>query len=229
MPKSKYTKKKKTYKKKYRQTKLSLPIGGFGKTKMVKLRYCEENKIDAPSTGVGVQVYRATSLFDPNFTGTGLQPSNFDRWMANYDHYTVISAKITITPIFATFANPTPPGYLGVLVSDSGTRAASLTPMNLLEQKLVSSHKFASQVTAGFPKVAQVSRAVSITKFFNIGKKAILASSEHRGSATSSPTDNAFFEVFVASMVGNNPTNLNFLTEIEYVAILTEPKPTDAS
>lgn len=56
--------------------------------------------------------FRLNSLFDPDFTGTGSQPTTFDQWMTLYDRYRVIacdvdltlSASDGVTPIVAAFA-----------------------------------------------------------------------------------------------------------------------------
>lgn len=40
-------------------------------------------------------VFSCNNMFDPDFTGTGHQPSYFDTLAGIYDHYTVIASKIT--------------------------------------------------------------------------------------------------------------------------------------
>lgn len=46
-------------------------------------------------TGLASYLFSCNGLFDPNITGTGHQPMYFDQMTAIYDHYNVVSAKIT--------------------------------------------------------------------------------------------------------------------------------------
>jgi len=41
--------------------------------------------------------FRANSLFDPDFTGTGSQPTTFDQWMTLYDRYRVLAMEADVT------------------------------------------------------------------------------------------------------------------------------------
>jgi len=41
--------------------------------------------------------FRINSLFDPDFTGGGQQPTTFDQWMTLYDRYRVLAAEVDCT------------------------------------------------------------------------------------------------------------------------------------
>jgi len=41
--------------------------------------------------------FRLNSLYDPDFTGTGSQPTTFDQWMALYDRYRVLGVDVDLT------------------------------------------------------------------------------------------------------------------------------------
>lgn len=75
----------------------ALPIGGFPRTKVVKLRYVEQTTLTPGAGNVPTHQYRANSCFDPDLTGTGHQPLFYDQWAAIYDHYTVLGSKITVS------------------------------------------------------------------------------------------------------------------------------------
>lgn len=41
--------------------------------------------------------FRLNSLYDPDFTGGGAQPTTFDQWMALYDRYRVFACEVDLT------------------------------------------------------------------------------------------------------------------------------------
>lgn len=41
--------------------------------------------------------FRLNSLYDPDFTGSGSQPTTFDQWMALYDRYRVLGVDVELT------------------------------------------------------------------------------------------------------------------------------------
>jgi hypothetical protein len=62
----------------------------------VKLIYREAVAFSQAGGAVGDNVYRGNSLFDPDLTGTGGQPSGFDQWAAFYATYTVLGSKCEV-------------------------------------------------------------------------------------------------------------------------------------
>ena len=93
------------YKPKYRSKKpqrkykpqRSLALSGFPQSKVVRLRYVEAIGINPVITGNGFYVFRANSIFDPNYTGVGHQPMGHDEWSQSYNHYAVLGSKIKVT------------------------------------------------------------------------------------------------------------------------------------
>jgi hypothetical protein len=94
-------------------------LGGMPPRVRVRLKYAQLNTVGAIWV---TQVFRGNSCFDPDFTGTGGQPYNYDDWSVFYNRYRVIrcSAKLTIT-------NKTSGSFHGTFVaypSNSSTVAA---------------------------------------------------------------------------------------------------------
>lgn len=206
-----------------------MPIGGFPKRKLVRFRYVQEKTIDAGIAPIGVQVFRANGMFDPDLTGTGHQPSNFDVWINSasgiYDHFTVLGSKITVSPVQSGQGSNSPGAYFGILLSDSGTRASSMTIEEIMENKLCKFSRVPVGIATGYNRNT-LTRGFSAKKFF--GRKnssSIIGDVQMRGSASADPTEQAFYELFVGSVAGTDPAAQSFLIEIEYIAMLTEPKP----
>lgn len=218
--------------KRFQPNRMDLVLGGFPKSKMVKLRYVEELQLDAASGVPAVHVWRANSLYDPNSSGVGHQPSNFDTWSNIYDHYTVLGSKITVQYVPDSSTSITP-AFVGIALSDSGTTVAGSSTTELLERKLTQSSRRSVGLISSYA-FKPIVHTFSASKFFGRPKNVLIGDGTYRGKmgnfgTGSDPSEQAFYEVFTTSINGNNPGIVNFLVTIDYVAVLTEPKPTDSS
>lgn len=71
---------------------------GFPDRMLVPLRFFSYPTITTVAAGVaGMQVYRGNSLFDPDLTGTGVQPLGFKYWDQVYNTYAVRASKISLS------------------------------------------------------------------------------------------------------------------------------------
>lgn len=210
--------------------KTYLPVGGFANSKLVKLRYVDTVTLDAGAGSYAVNEFRANSLFDPDKSGVGHQPSNFDRLALLYDRYTVLGAKCTVHWVPLSSAILSPPPVLVLHLSEDGsdiaTAHASGGINNILEQpRLRASTKYIG-VYNGNETV--LTKKFSAKKFF--GVKNLIGQSPYTADITASPTEGAFFEVgCVSPDNAANPASVTLRVEIEYIAMMTEPKLADAS
>lgn len=80
--------------------------------KFFKLGYTDEGSISVGSSGVlgSVQKYNLNSVFDPDVTNAGHQPSGFDQIANFYYRYKVVGCKIQLS-LFA----PTADNFIGVM------------------------------------------------------------------------------------------------------------------
>lgn len=79
------------------------------------LRYNETIALTNTAGLAAHYIFRANSIFDPNFTGTGHQPYGHDSYQAIYNHYKVNYATIVITPVYAA------DGMIGCTITDDTT------------------------------------------------------------------------------------------------------------
>lgn len=194
---------------------------GLPKSYTTRLHYSSEITLN-PTTGAMVPyVYRANSLFDPDYTGVGHQPYGFDQLMTWFDHYTVIGSKITVT-VFNNGTTHNTPGYVTVLLSDSGTAAGSYSSIEHMMEGKQRGNVVCGGLGNPAPTFKYAHKKFSAKKFFH--KKALVGASQYRGDASNNPTEGAYFEVVAASMVGNDPGPITCLVNIEYIAVFTEPK-----
>lgn len=187
----------------------------FPKQFTTKLRYETSVDVDPPLGGTASHLFRANSVFDPDFTGVGNQPRYFDQIMPLYDHFTVIGAKITVK-----VANPhTTPYIVGVQLNGNGTTVANIN--DLIEQRN-STYKWIGHAYAN-TAINQITKKFSTKKFLGISKP--LAEDDLRGSISANPNEGAYFAVTVGSHdPAVNGLALPLRIIIDYIVVFTEPR-----
>ena len=188
-------------------------------SKVVKLRYCTTISRN-PALGVAsTYIFRANSLFDPDFSSIGHQPMGFDQWATFYDHYTVVGSKITANFMSSNSSATTGSAIVGVYLKDS---SAAITDVTTLMEQTNVGYKVMTASAAG--QKATVSKGFSTKKFFGI--RDIRDNRQLLGAPMSqNPTEDAYFHVFVGPTDGGtDPDTVHIVVTIEFMAILTERK-----
>lgn len=208
-----------------------LPLGGFGSKYTARLRYVESVSLNPSVTTPAYQVYRANSVYDPNFTGLGHQPSNYDRLTAIFDRYTVIGSKLKVYPVWTGNSNLVP-GTLAVKLSEGGVDLATAHAAgginNVLEQPRLTRSLRNLGNAQNFNSRLPLVSTFSATKFF--GTKNIVGVPPYSADWNANPNEDAFYEIAYMSPDGlGNPDSMTFRIEIDYIVIFTEPKITDNS
>lgn len=207
------------------------PLGGFPTSMKVRLKYVETFSLNPSASVASIQVYRANSLFDPNLTGVGHQPSNFDKLATIYDRYTVVGSKIRIYPNWLSSSAVSPPPVVVCALTEDGTDLATVYTAggvdNVLEQPRIT--RFIKPLTnANVGGRSSIVKTFSGKKFFKV--KSLIGVSPYTADIAANPSEGAFFEIGAFSPDGSvDPASQSFRVEIEYIAIFTEPKLTDAS
>ena len=217
-------KKKKPYRKvaRYRRKRYSTPLGGFPNSKMVKFRYIETITLDPATNAVAPYVFRANSIYDPDYSSGGHTPPNYVTWMTLYNHWTVLGSRISMSPC-PNSTTATTQGIYGIMLSDAGNKVASQASINgLLEQGKVSYQRTPTGVQNAPSTSTRVVKNFSASKFFGRPKNVLINDGTYRGGTSSNPSEIAYFECFYASIAANNPGAMTFLVQIDYVAILNE-------
>lgn len=224
---------KKTNKRRRRRKKpRRISLGGFPRTKMVRLRYVQQIRLNATPTAPAVVAFRANSLYDPYVSGVGHQPANFDRLSAIYQNFTVLGSRIRCTNInpetvaisgiqgvlLAADPNAIAEIYLATGITSTG--ADSVMEQSLQGNKLQSyGTRTGAQVT---PLV--IKNYFSAKKFFHRTASAVISSGNCSHTALANPEMEAFFLVYALPIQNTDPGNLTVLCEIEYIAMCTNPE-----
>lgn len=220
----KYTKKSKA---RYRRRRYTFrPQGilktGFPRTTMVKLRYVDSCDLDPGAGTVAQHVFSANSCFDPNVTGFGHQPMNFDEWSSLYNHYVVVGSKITATLHLGTGVGANG-SLFGINLQDD--TSVSTDPSTLMEQSLTK-YKLANYAnTQNSGNGSVVTKGFSCKRFFNIANPTDNITRVGAGIG-SSPIEAANFIVFFGPPPGvvTDYTSVNATVVIDYIVMFSEPK-----
>lgn len=195
---------------------------GFPRTTMVKLRYVDGFSLDPGVGSLAYHAFVANSCYDPNNSGVGHQPMNFDMWSALYNHYIVVGAKITAT--LSDHTGQQSGGHIfGVYLSDDlvfPTTATHMMEQGLCRYKI---GNITPGVNSGFGLKARCT--FSAKKFFNITN--ITDNVGGLGADVSaSPIDPAYFVVFTGPTPGSSTdlTSVVCTVVIDYIVIFSEPK-----
>lgn len=214
---------KRRYKKKYNPRKFNrnkdLTLikepknGGFPKSVFTKLRYVWNGTLNPGAGGINaIQVFRANSVYDPDYTGAGNQPRGFDEWMAVYDHFYVKRSKIKVT-----FHNGdgSLENIVGVALRDDFATEAN--PVDYQEQdckwRLIG-------------RVNSSDNHCVIRKYYNYAKQnySKYTDDQNKGSVAGDPSEVGYFHCFAGQPWGSDSTNIYVTAEIIYDVLFTELK-----
>jgi hypothetical protein len=184
-------------------------------TLRTKLKYAEHVVITGTSGALGLYVFNASSLYDPNYTGTGHQPRGFDQLMPLYDHFVVTKSRAKVqfvpTSTSATMA--------GIAVSATVNNQGDWD--DYAEGPYSVCGALDAAVTSGGLRVLQLDISYDAKK--NLGIPDPLTADKLQGTISANPVDNAFYHIFIQHAGETNSVSCNVLVEIEYECAFIEP------
>lgn len=214
-----------------RVIKPRIPQNGLRLTETVKLRYSEQISVSNP-VGGSVYNFRATSLYDPNKTGTGHQPLGFDQMSAKYNHYVVLGARILVQPVVAGTgsAEGDRPAYFMVKTSDNGdkdydsvshlieaTGKAPKINQNYVYNQLSKPHGSRNMMP-------QDIATYSARKWFRTNP---ITHEDLKALVNANPVEEICFQIYTMPMLDSTVASsdtVNYQITIEYIATFLEPK-----
>lgn len=214
--KRKYKKKKKDYGNKYASTVVMKNPTGMADRTLLKMKYVERVSLADGVGGVGaIQVYRANSVYDPDYTGTGAQPLSLDQWANFYNYYKVLGCKIDVKafPLTSTVANancilaivPTPT----IMTVTTDTITASQMPY--------AKTFFVGPANGGV--IGHASQYMSTKKIF--GKKDV-DDEEYKALLSASPQNAWYYNIIADAVDGLSTFDIDLIVTVTYYIELTE-------
>jgi len=219
------TYKRKAYKAKRRPLRIprSPPGQGLPNQIICKFRYAEEINIDA--TTISAYVFRANSLYDPNYTGTGHQPAPYDQMKLFYKKFKVIGSKITVRPTQKDTNYEQLCAYCGIINSKTGADYASYSGVeNILESKWGKRFKLVGAYTSKGAANKADAAYVSSTWSLKRDETRLASDNDFSHPSATNPTEARYFELVNMSVALNNPAQFFYLVTIDYIAICMDPE-----
>lgn len=193
---------------------LQYPPGLFPTTAKATLKYSESIAFDSSDSTPVLQVMSGNGLYDPNITGTGLQPLGFDQWMSIYNHYRVSACRcVIICPSQAT-----PDNIIAVTFSATSSALSQSHIASFAEMPYTTIQNSPSNFYGGQKLITPW---YSVKNFYRL--KSIVGADDLAGTASSNPADGVFFHINVGALSGN-PPSVSLLITIEYRVEFFEPK-----
>jgi len=187
------------------------------------LRYAQTNVIDVANFGTNQQVFRANSLYDPDYTGGGHQPNGFDQLIAAYNHFTVLRARLRVRVLqVGSGGGVIEPGAIVLAWSDSGTFMASQAdyPACIEKRNVLASAFYGSSTSTG--NTFTLTGSLDILKLLRKKQDELVEMANLRGSSAANPAEIYFLEVGLFSF-SSNPGAITVISDIEFDSVFTEP------
>jgi len=208
-PRGKYT--KRAYR---RRPYIANNLSGMPKTRRAILRYADQLGLTSSTGSLASHVFRANSIYDPDYTAAGHQPMGHDQWAALYNHYVVLGSKLTVR--FIPNASSTAPCAMGTYLTD-GTAVPYTTPSEFIEAK-----------RGNYKIFKATDRAVTLIQKYSAKKQYNVADVKDNvgriGAAMdTNPSDEAFFNIWFDAIDGSTSTCV-CMVYIDYIVLYSEPK-----
>lgn len=186
------------------------------RSKHKMLPYYSNFNFTVPSTSLGVgYVYSANGLYDPDISGTGTQPMGFDQMMIFYEHYTVFSARITVT--FRNISTTIAPV---VYIAARGDTVVFTNPEQIMETGNTVSTQLMPAGIQGSLK--ELKMTVRVAPF--LGFDDLMDSNVARGDIAANPAEGVFFHLGAYNNEALASGVVSFQVRIEYDAVFSEAR-----
>ena len=214
------TKRAKTYRRKSRRTsslrRTKFLGNGIPSRVRTKLKYVDNITMTSSSGALGTYVWRATSVYDPDYAFGGHQPMYFDQMAALYNHYIVNKAYIVVD--FTPYDQLASSSSVVFLTGDDGASLTSTTIPGILETR---GTKYRHVPIYGENQVYNRRLSMGYNKKKTFGN---YKNSELSASVGASPTEGYYFIMGIRSDDNTTTTSMHCVVTIVYDVTFYELK-----
>lgn len=186
----------------------------FGLRTKKRLQYFQRVSLTGSVSAVYSYVLSANGPYDPDITGTGLQPVGFDQIMQFYNHYTVIRSRLRVV-----FQNTgTVDAHVAISISGSSTPTTD-------EAVLIANGEMVYTVItpsgiAG--SVATLRTSTNAAAFQGIDN--VMDDPNMRGDIASNPTEQLYYHCSIWNPASATVPTVILDAYLEYETIFHEPR-----
>jgi len=184
------------------------------------LRYATKASMNPGLGGVSAALFfSANGMFDPDRSLGGHQPYAFDQYMEMYDHYTVLRSRIMVSFMSVGAAvGRNANSIVAVGLRDTTTSTTDITQFVEMGRGEWSLH---GQQDGGASRTT-LRLDCDVAKY--LGRQSLLSDPQCKGTATTDPEEECFYEINAANLDGVDGEQLDLFVVIEYDAVFTEAK-----
>ncbi len=176
----------------------------------VNFRYVERFSLNPGIASLATYRFSANGMWNPTSALGDHKPRGYDQLMLLYDHYTVISSKLTVTTGGTPGQNPS---IFGIALKDTDTEHIATDYL----EDYTSNNIFGVNTEAN-PHT--LSMNFSSKRFLGPG----IFNDDRKGGVASNPNEQAHFHVYSFPIDTGSDAGLKwYLGVVDYIAILTEP------
>ncbi len=159
----------------------------------VQLRYNTRGGLNTTATGFAAQVFNLSSLYDPDYSASGHQPTGFDQWMLIYNRYRVYNVRVHVK--FACHPSEQTQTFETTMVPQTSTTTTYSTIAEYIEDPR-------AQFGVLRPGVnSEIMGSYDLQEMFGTSK-AQFADIVYSGTETTSPSTSYYLHIAVESMIG---------------------------
>lgn len=189
--------------------------GGFPDSVRVKLNYIATYTGSTGASVVVAQVMRGNGPYDPDASGTGAQPYNYDDWTQQYQRYRVWGSRITVTPFGTGNTYITQGAQLVIIPSQDGT---SITSGEFDSTSVAPYAKYFNYngtiIGSMYPR--GFSHSMTTQKIYGLTRAQMLGSDALSSAYNSTPSQQWYWQVTFASFDNAATVPVWFRVKVEY-------------
>jgi hypothetical protein len=189
----------------------------------VRLKYVDQFTLNATTASTDNMVFRANSLYDPNYTGAGHQPYGYDQWATLYSSWVVLRAtcSFTCTPPNLSTVTPQIDNVILYITKRRTDPTAFVDVNTAIEDPYCARYV----MTSGYQKQPKLSLSIDNPLMLGVDRKVYSSSLEYSGGTGSNPTIQTYIICGAGSTAAgtNNPDPVYCTAEINYFCKFYNP------
>lgn len=175
----------------------------------VRMKYVTYVDLDTSSTGRKSNIFRLNSIYDPDQTGGGGQPTGHDQWAYFYSKYRVHQCTVKAYCVAATVAHT-------IAVGPTNSTASS----TYIGDRAEDPRALTGMANSGGPE-KNFNQTFDMRALFGVSKE-LFGQDEYGAAFSTNPASTYYYEIVAFNMLGMSTGHVYATIELEYIVELYE-------